>query len=268
MRGLSAEQKQLRDGKLTASMVGALMSGDPDRILTLWRQMVGEEDEPDLSWVWPVQLGAATEQLSLDWYEHKTGHPVTKRGAFVIHPFTHWMGCTLDGWDDVLSVPIEVKHVGGFEEADVVLQRYQPQLHWTMLCTRTTSIKFSVIYRASEPVVETIHLHQPYADELLRRAKEFMVYVETFTSPVVMPRVEAPVLPTITVDMTTTKVSNQWGDAAARWLENAPSAIRAEEAEKELKGMVPVEAKQAHGAGVSITRDKKGRMSLRKERTS
>jgi hypothetical protein len=263
MRGLTAEQQEARSGKLTGSMVGALMSGDPDKILHLWRIMVGEEEEPDLSKVWPVQLGAATEQLNLDWFELKTGHPVTKRGAFVVHPFEHWMGCTLDGWDDVLSVPIEAKHVGGFEEPDVVLQRYQPQLHWTMLCTRTTSIRFSVIYRASEPAVETIHLHQPYADGLLKRAKEFMVYVDTFTPPVVMPRVEAPVLPTITVDMTATKLSNQWGDAAARWLENIPSAIRADEAEKELKGLCPVEAREAHGAGVKITKDKKGRMSLR-----
>ena len=63
---LSPAQIQARDGRLTASRVACLMSGDEAEILNLWRELCGGDfEQEDLSGVWPVQLGSCTEDLNL-----------------------------------------------------------------------------------------------------------------------------------------------------------------------------------------------------------
>jgi len=81
---LTKKQKVEREGKLTASRVGILMGGSSEKILRLWSQMIGQIEEDDLSNVWPVQLGGATESLNLNWYERTTGHKLTRRGEVVV----------------------------------------------------------------------------------------------------------------------------------------------------------------------------------------
>jgi YqaJ-like viral recombinase domain len=100
---LSSEQIEARKGKLTASRIACLMTGDAVAIDRLYREMIGEEQPEDLSGIWPVQLGTATEQLNLDWYERKNRTPVTRRGEVVVHPEYSWAACTLDGWVDDVS---------------------------------------------------------------------------------------------------------------------------------------------------------------------
>ena len=83
---LTEAQCRARDGKLTASRVGVLMSGDEAAIYALWREMIGDPDykPEDLSDVWAVQLGSCTENLNLDWYERRTGRSVTRCGDVVV----------------------------------------------------------------------------------------------------------------------------------------------------------------------------------------
>jgi hypothetical protein len=97
---LSPAQIEARKGKLTASRVACLMTGDATEIMRLYLEMIGEERPENLSDVWPVQLGSATEQLNLDWFERKNRMPVTRRGEVVVHPDYPWAACTLDGWID------------------------------------------------------------------------------------------------------------------------------------------------------------------------
>src|SRR5580692_4986560 len=152
---LTAAQLQKREGKLTASRVAALMTGDAEKIINLWRFMVGDPNyiEEDLSDVWPVQLGNATEALQIEWYERKRKTSVTRRGEVVVGSLS-WMAATLDGWDLTRDCPIECKHVGGFESSEVIVARYAPQTTWQMLCTETKECALSVIMGAKEPVVE------------------------------------------------------------------------------------------------------------------
>lgn len=95
---LTSTQIEARKGKLTASRIACLMTGDAEKILRLYREMRGEQPEEDLSDVWAVQLGSATEQLNLDWYERKNRTPVIRRGEVIISAQHDWAACTLDGW--------------------------------------------------------------------------------------------------------------------------------------------------------------------------
>src|SRR5690606_3259307 len=184
-----------RDGKLTASAVACLMTGDADKILNLWRELTGDPSyvPDDLSDIWAVQLGSHTEPLNLDWYERRTGKTLSRRGDVVVHPKREWAACTLDAWDDALACPVECKHVGGFEKTPVVLERYAPQAHWQMIVTGAKQCVFSIIEGAREPIIETVSLDADYAAELWRRAEQFMECVFNLTPPVVAAPVAAPV---------------------------------------------------------------------------
>lgn len=240
------------------------MGDNASKILALWHELIGSPDyvPEDLSDIWVVQLGSATESLNLDWYERKVGHYLRRRGEVVFHPGHEWAACTLDGWDDLIPGPVEAKHVGGREPLETIIARYSAQLHWQMLVTDTRRCALSVIMGANEPIVEMIDLDDAYAAVLWERASAFMRCVQTLTPPVECAAVEPPVRPERTVSM---QGSNIWASAAATWLEHRHAATIARDAEKELKGLVPADAIRCHGHGIFVSRDRAGRLSLRSE---
>lgn len=256
---LSPEQIKAREGKLTASRVACLMTGDAPAIMRLYREMIGEEVPEDLSHVWPVRLGSATEALNLDWYEEQ-GNPLSRRGEVVIHRNLDWAAATLDAWDDALACPIETKHVGGREPLDVIIERYQPQMQWQMEVTGAGQCGLSVIMGANAPVVEYIERDTDYAAEMVRRGKQFMHCVTNRIEPVALPPVAAPIDASKVYDMTG---NNMWGLNAADWLNNKEAAAVCKDAEKSLKAIVPEDAKKCFGHAIQITRDRAGRLSLR-----
>lgn len=259
---LTETQIRQRDGKLTASRVGVLMGGDPQKIHDLWREMTGDPSyvPEDLSDVWPVQLGSHTESLHLDWIQKRLVEPVTRRGEVVTAKGNEWAAATLDGWLD--KVPVECKHVGAYQKPDDIRARYQAQLHWQMMVTNTKKCVLSVIYGASEPVQEIVDFNEEYGAELAKRAEQFMHCVETLTPPVALPEVAAPVkIETYRkVDMSG---SNSWAEHATIWITNKLTAKLFEIATKELKTLVEIDVGEAFGAGVIVTRNKAGSLSIK-----
>lgn len=259
---LTAAQLAAREGKLTASAVSCLMTGDETKMLRLWQELVGDPAfvPEDMRAIWPVRLGETTESLNAEWYTRKTGRKLTRQGDVVIHPDAEWAACTLDGWDDYYPAPFEAKHVGGREALATILARYQPQLHWQMTVTQTKQAVLSVIEGSSEPIVEVIPFDEAYGKELWRRAEAFMQCVWSLTPPVALGAVQAPVKAERTYDM---KGSNSWAAEAATWLANHEAKKLAEGAEKALKALVPADAARCHGYGIQITRNRAGSLALR-----
>lgn len=258
---LTPEQIEARRGKLTASRIACLMRSDKDAIMRLYREFVGGEPPEDLSRVWPVQLGATTEKLNLDWFEARHG-VLVRRGEVVPHPTLSWAAATLDAWSPSLACPVETKHVGGREPLDVVIERYQPQFQWQMFVTSAARIATSIIQGADAPVIEFIDFAPDYVDEMVRRGQQFMDCVAHRIPPVILEPAPPPVVASRVIDMTR---NNAWANHAAVWLEHEASAAIAKEAEKLIKGVVPEDAKECFGHGVRIKRDRAGRLSLRKE---
>lgn len=250
---------------MTASQVGVLMNGTPEQILNLWRMHVGDPNyvEPTLDDIWAVQLGSCTETLNLDWYAQKSGHRVTRRGEVVTHPNLPWAACTLDGWEELLAIPVEAKHVNGFSKIDEVTARYQPQLHWQMLCTDSARAILSVIVGAKEPELVAVDFDNAYGLELLGRAKAFWACVEGLTPPVALPALDAPVPQSEwrELDM---QGSNEWGAHAGAWLENQDAAKTFEGSAKSLKALVAEDVGKAFGYGICASRAKNGAITIRK----
>lgn len=256
---LSPTQIEARKGKLTASRVACLMTGDAEKILRLYREMIGELPEEDLSQVWAVQLGETTEPLNLRWYNMRK-NPLSRHGEFVVHPRHDWAGCTLDAWDDTLFCPVEVKHVGGHEATETIVDRYQPQMQWQMECTTANQCALSIIEGASPPIVEYIERDPVYAAEMIRRGQQFMDCIAARKLPVTLQPAAAPIVVSKNYDFSSV---NSWASAAATWLTTKVAARDHIEAEKDLKELVPPDAKKVTGYGVMILRDRARRLSVR-----
>lgn len=259
---LTAQQLQERDGKLTASRVSVLMTGDEVKILNLWLEMIGDPSfvPEDLSGVWAIRLGETTEALNLAWYAKKLARTLTRQGEVIVHPTVEWAAATLDAWDPELPGPVEAKHCGGREPLETIVARYAPQTHWQMIVTGAKVCALSVIMGANEPVVEMLPYDRDYGLELFERAKQFMRCVETLTPPAALPAVAAPIRPEAVYDFTG---KNNWSAEAATWLETREASKRCLAAEKAIKALVPADAARCHGHGVECKRDRAGRLSLR-----
>jgi len=235
------------------------MKGDAEAILRLYREMIGEETEEDLSRVWAVRLGEATEALNLDWWELKQGRPLGRRGEVIRHSTLPWAACTLDGWSDEHECPVECKHVGGREPLTTVIDRYAPQTQWQMEVTGAEQCALSIIVGANEPIVEWVQRDDDYAAEMIRRGGQFMRCIAMRTPPIAL----APVPPPIEASKVYEMSDDKWRAHAANWLQTNGAAEIAKKCERELKAMVPADAKLCHGWGVRISRDRAGRLSLR-----
>jgi predicted phage-related endonuclease len=259
---LSPERIALRQDTLGSSDVGILMAGDEQAIHNLWLEKSGAPNyvREDISDRWPVILGACTETINLDRYEHNTGRAVTRRGEHVVHLDYTWATCTLDGYDAALPAVVEAKHVGGFEKISVVVERYMAQLHWQMLLTGTKQAALSVIEGEREPIIELIDYDEPYGSELFNRAQQFWRCVLDLVPPVVLPPVAPPVVPDKIVDMTG---NNSFANEAATWLATKEAAAENAAAGKALRAMVPDDALKCVGHGVCISRNRAGALSIR-----
>lgn len=260
---LTEAQRLAREGKLTASRVACLMEGNKPKIMQLWRELCGDPGymEEDLDDVWAVQLGSTTEGLNLSWYERKTGRVLTRRGEVIQSPDYEWAAATLDGFDDVIPGPVECKHVSGFEKFDVVLQRYQPQIHWQMECTQTRKCAFSVIEGGRQPRVEIVDYNKEYADELMARAIRFMECVWDMREPVVM---EPLNIQRISSQKDYNFIgNNSWASAASDWLGHKSAAKLYEDAETKLRELIPNDARTVTGYDVIAKRDRANRVSIR-----
>ena len=260
---LTEAQRLARSGKLTASRVSCLMTGDKAKIMAVWRELCGDPtyEEEDLSEIWAVRLGSLTESLNLEWYEKIKNKTLTRRGEVVNHPDYEWAAATLDGFDATIPGPIECKHVSGFEKFDTILARYQPQIHWQMEVTQTRQCAFSVIEGGRQPRVEIIDYDKPYADELMARALRLMEHVWNMTPPVELEPVELKHISRLR-DYNMTG-NNQWATAAGDFLQHQKAAEVWKDAVETLKGMVANDAASASGYGVIARRDRANRLSIR-----
>lgn len=258
---LTAEQHRLRDGRVTASFAPALMAGDEARILSEWQRLVGSADyrEPDFSANWPVRLGEYLEPLALDWHQARTGHALTRRGEVANHPSLA-VCATLDCWREADDRVIDCKVVGAWRKIDDVCAHYTPQLIVQQACAPASNAALLIVHGGAEPAEHAVEWGAEYEADVWGRIVWFLECVESLTPPVAVAPIAASVKAERVADM---RESNAWAEHAAAWLANCAAAKLADKAAKELRALVPADAARAHGHGVSVSRDKAGRLSIK-----
>jgi len=262
---LTERQQKAREGKMTGSRVATVVTGTDEDKYNLWLELTGDPSwkGPDYSNDFQVQLGNFTEQFHLDWIQRHTGL-IEQRGTSLQHPKVEWAAYTLDGWATDHDLPVEAKHVGGYELPVIIIERYMPQIHWGMFCGDTDEAIFSVIAGTKEPRPVFIGRDQEYLDKLVDRAAAFMNCVHELREPVPNPFLKAPKpIYSRIVDMTG---NNAWATAASRWKENLEAHKAFDFAAKEIKATVPEDAKECFGHGIRVKRNKTGALTIKEDK--
>jgi predicted phage-related endonuclease len=239
-----------------------IMGSDEAALLRLWREKRGEIEPGDLSGNLVVQLGLATEELNRRWYEASTGQVVTDIQKRVHHPALRWMGATLDGRIEGSDAVFEAKFMlpWSFSE-EVAAAKYMPQLQHNMWVVASRNAVLSVITGGGKWVEITTHADPLYQHLIVTAERKFWRCVENGEPPRLFgveppkPRIEAVRI----VDMS---ASNSWAEFAGLFRSTRQAFLDHERSKAELKTLMPEDAKEAIGHGISAKRSKSGAVSF------
>jgi predicted phage-related endonuclease len=239
-----------------------IMGNDEAALLRLWREKRGELEPQDLTGNLIVQLGVVTEDLNRRWYEANTGQVVTDIQKHVRHPTVRWLAATPDGRVQSSGAVFESKFMlPWYFSKEAATAKYMPQLQHNMWVVAARSAVLSVITGGGKWVEITVHADPLYQHLIVTAERKFWRCVENGETPRLFgvelpaPRIEAVRI----VDMT---ASNAWAEFAAVFSRTRSAHLEHEQAKAELKGLMPVDAKEATGHGLRAKRSKSGAVSF------
>src|SRR5580704_4290566 len=207
-------KRQYRDRRyfIGGSDARIIMGDDEAGLLRLWREKRGEVEPEDLSGNLVVQLGLATEELNLRWYEANTGQVITDIQKQVRHPALKWMAATLDGRVQGSDAVFEAKFMlpWSFSE-EAAADKHMPQLQHNMWVVAARTAVLSIITGGGKWVEIATHADPLYQHLIVTAERKFWRCVENGEPPKLFgveppkPKIEAVRI----VDMTS---SNAWGE--------------------------------------------------------
>lgn len=248
---------------VSASKAPAIMRGGED-LFAQWERDTGRAESDDLSRVFPVMMGLASEALNLDFFEYATGHAVTREGEHCVHPTVPYLTCTLDGFVAGIG-PVQCKHVNAFSKIDDVLAKYQWQVIAECVVTGSDRGFLSVIIGTNAPEIIEIHADVIDQAEWMQAAACYHRCVIDNVPPEGFAAKEAatPVTEFRKVDMSP---SNAWAEHAGIWLKNRDGAKAFDAAVKEIKALVEADVSEATGHGIKVSRNKAGSLSIKESK--
>jgi predicted phage-related endonuclease len=151
---------------------------------------------------------------------------------------------------------------------------YMAQLQHNLAVTQAPWLWFSVIPGNEEPMTVKVERDDEYIARMTELERQFWWHVTEDVAPDIIPSAEIDrvnaLADTILVGGYKNPVSmathNHWTQLALEYIELKPKADRCEIVNKELKALVPDDCAGAYGHGLTVTRNKKGQLTLRFEK--
>ena len=191
----SGTREEYYQDKISSSDARAIASGDYYDLEKLWEQKIHYVKD-DLSNVFPVQLGLATEKFHTSWlnkqltrnnvigygHEHKLmyeqAHCVVESDS-TSHPFI--LASTIDiAYSEEHLVQdtnkgislVELKHTGEYSNLDKVIENYYPQLQHHMYVWGTDEIMISAIFGNKRQQHDIVKRDDNFLADYMERAME------------------------------------------------------------------------------------------------
>ena len=191
----SGTREEYYQDKISSSDARAIASGDYYDLEKLWEQKI-DHLKDDLSNVFPVQLGLATEEFHTSWlnkelvrnnvigygHEHnlmyEQAHCVVESDS-PAHPFT--LASTIDiayteehlkRDDTFIGYLVELKHTGEYSNLDKVIENYYPQLQHHMYVWGTHEIMISAIFGNKRQQHDIVKRDDNFLADYMERAME------------------------------------------------------------------------------------------------
>lgn len=247
---------------ISGTDIKRIMAGDWP---ALYLEKTGQVEPEPLTDLAPL-LGKYLEGFHRDWYIWQTGNDVTSVHANASIPLDHCdflPNVTLDGIittepNSTVRIPWEAKTVGQFIKRDDLIEREFPQLQWQMLCTDADSLELSVMFLNQRWEAVRIERDDEAIEKLVDMAKQFWQHITDGVMP--QEQVVTPITPIVErFDM---RANADWRTLEATWLKTRQPAKQFQQADKNLKKLIPPEAKNGFGEAISFTRNKAGAVTL------
>jgi predicted phage-related endonuclease len=232
----------------------------------LWLEKRGGKPV-DLSHVFKVQLGLATEPLHAEWFIRQTGKPLKDLGDFPMtsdqapEPF---MFATLDRWIVPDEMPLELKHTNEFATLESSAAYYMAQLQHQLMVTNCSLLYFSIIRGNNEPVHGTVQRDDAYCAKLLAQEQEFWRMLQAGEEPPVMGNEDpdmTAMVPEIPINGRREYdlgKNNEFVSVAADYRRLKPQADEFKVVDKQLRTLIPADASVVRGGGLTLKRDARG----------
>jgi hypothetical protein len=231
----------------------------------LYLEKTGQVTPEPLTDLAPL-LGKYIEPFHRAWYEWKEHTTVTDDGTVSIYfDPDHRLPCaayvTLDGRIQTADnhwIPWEAKTVGAYIQRDKLIEREYPQLQWQIMCEGAHQVELSIMYLNQRWECVRIERDDEAIAQLVDMATQFWQHVIDG----VMPQAQiveqvAPVREL--VDM---RGSEDWSQIEKVWMETRQPAKQFQKADKDLKKLIPADAKTGFGSRITFQRNKAGAVTL------
>lgn len=250
-----------------------------------------------MRWVLPVQVGRALEPVILDFYAHQTGSVVYRdervaealetdavvfsEGRHAVqHPDFDWVISSFDGvalkqGDRRIVEAKTTNYWNATKQTPSFIASYASQQQWYLEVAHAVAgiglMDFVWLVDNNKIEIATIERDPDFATILLGEAEEFWEHVLRDIEPrkgrPAPPLPKAKIVNTQTYDMLQRKEGNAWTDAARRWELNRLASAAYVQAVEDIKALVPEDARRCTGAGIVVTRDKAGRITITEEKS-
>lgn len=270
-----------RNTTIGGSDINTICSGNKEHILKLYNQKTGAQELDDLSTVWPVAMGHATEDLNLAWVEWKYQVDVVNQQKVLRSSKYPFMRCTLDGsingWKDSVAV-IDAKFSLGrplkdelySEVEDRLVKKYTPQLQWNAYLLQEQLGKkveyglISLLKAGNEPKIHEIEIDADYQQYLIEIGEKFIHCINENIPPFIPELIDppTPVEDRVEYDMTSHEKRFNWLKQEQIIMQTRGATESYNDAVKAIKALVPKDASMALGEAIKVKVSKNNRKTM------
>lgn len=149
----------------------------------LWSEKTGESEPADLSEVLPVQMGIATEDLNLQWFERLYNKQVTDKQHFYTMKDYPFIAANIDGLVEEDDAVIDAKHTNAFSTPAKVADKYNAQMQHYMMVTTKQKAYLSTFFGNMKYQLVAIDRDDIFIKRLFNAELLFWHFVENKKAP-------------------------------------------------------------------------------------
>ena len=262
-----------RVGFIGGSDLYNIMKGDWH---DLWLVKTGRKEPDDLSDVFRVNLGVATEDFHIDWFSRHAGFPVEEKqkefSLTIDHVPYKGQADAIMRTDDAYApnTILECKHTSSNKSMKDMLENYMPQLHMYMRLSNTNECFFSVIF-GNEWAWCRVKFDEDYWMNVHHTVMDFWETVETLIEPSVngvdVNKIDWSNIAIDGLVARDASKDNYFIDLAHNYVQTIDAAKDHETAKKQLRSLIQDDEREVYCDFLSIKRDKRGacRIVIKKE---
>ena len=268
----SEKWRKNREGKVSASIIRYILGEEEDQQKAK-RIITGNQTKEEIAEVENnprVMIGTATEGINKVLLENTLGVEVSNIEPFS-HPENPLYTASPDGVVEGAEVAtlVECKHTNGYNKVDKVHATYYPQVQWQLYVTGYQRVILSVIYGNDFSLPDSITFverNEQYIREMVSKVNNFyekhIINDEPIVDDVVAPKF-IPLDERKDYDFST---NNEWVNHAVNYVMSKSQYDLHNSSKKELKNLIPNDAKTVFGGGVEVKVGKTGRITMKEEK--